>query len=582
MKPSSLNPPQCLCPLSPWTQNHSGAANPQQYTLGYDSANQLVAATLKNVTSGATLQEEDFGFDLIGNRTLAQKDQAPEIGQYNELNQLVSKSAGGSMQVRGGLNEAGSMTIEKLSGTGGTVQSSKVATVESGSNKFTAQIPVEVGANALRLKAKDASGNETIKEVSINVPSGPSFTYKHDLNGNLIEVKENGVITRIYEWDAADRMVAAHDPVTDKHTLFSYNGSSKWAKITHKVGVNVIGEKRFVWEGISLAEERDASDVVQKRFFGSGEWRVGDLKLFYLRDHLGNVREMTDFAGAVRARYSYELWGKRAKISGDLESDFGFTGHYFDAPTGLTVAPFRFYDAELGRWLSRDPIAEEGGLNLYGYAFNSPVNYVDPEGASPTLVTGAIGAGIGALVGGGITAWNGGSWSEIGMSAGRGAIAGGVAGLTMGIGGGAVAGVFGGGVLGGAASGAVAGAAGNVAAQGFDFATGSRCEFGWGELGMSAGAGALFGGAFARPWTAPNQQITSWASNGVTPNLDPGRWVMTGGPSLGNYARTVGPALRGYPYGNSATSTVPGSTLSYPPGATGNMAGILGQRVVNP
>jgi RHS repeat-associated protein len=278
----------------------------------------------------------------------------------------------------------------------------------------------------------------------------------------------------------------------------------------------------------------------------------------------------------------YTLWGGRTRLSGDLDADFGFTGHYHHAPSGLSLAPYRAYSSEMGRWLSRDPIGEEGGINLYGYVNNNPVGAIDPEGASSTLVTGAIGAGIGALVGGGITAWNGGSWSEIGMSAGRGAIAGGVAGLTMGIGGGAVAGIFGGGVLGGAASGAVAGAAGNVGAQGFDFATGLRCEFGWGELGMSAGTGALFGGAFARPWTAPNQQITSWTSNGVAPNLNTGRWVMTGGSSLGNYARTVGPALRGYPYGNSATSTVPGSTLFYPPGATGNMAGILGQRVINP
>jgi len=44
------------------------------------------------------------------------------------------------------------------------------------------------------------------------------------------------------------------------------------------------------------------------------------------------------------------------------------------------MAPYRFYDANLGRWLSRDPIGEEGGINLYGYVGNSPTNLTDPLG----------------------------------------------------------------------------------------------------------------------------------------------------------------------------------------------------------
>jgi RHS repeat-associated protein len=368
-------------------------------------------------------------------------------------------------------------------------------------------------------------------------------------------------------------------------------------------------ETRYVYDGMRVIQERTSNGVPTVAYTrgpdlsgtleGAGgiggllarsEWNSVSSTwshAFYHSDGVGNVTALAVPSGndiALAGSYRYDPFGRLIGTPTDLaaRNTQRFSSKDWHNASGFYYFGYRFYDPATQRWLNRDPIGEEGGVNLYGYVGNNPVGAIDPEGASPTLVTGAIGAGIGALVGGGITAWNGGSWSEIGMSAGRGAIAGGVAGLTMGIGGGAVAGVFGGGVLGGVASGAVAGAAGNVAAQGFDFATGSRCKFGWGELGVSAGTGALFGGAFARPWTAPNQQITSWAPSGFTPNLDPGRWVMTGGPSLGNYARTVGPAVRGYPYDNSATSTVPGSTLSYPPGTTGNMAGILGQRVVNP
>jgi hypothetical protein len=44
------------------------------------------------------------------------------------------------------------------------------------------------------------------------------------------------------------------------------------------------------------------------------------------------------------------------------------------------TARFRAYDPVMGRWLSRDPIGEEGGLNLYGYVGNNPINYMDPLG----------------------------------------------------------------------------------------------------------------------------------------------------------------------------------------------------------
>jgi RHS repeat-associated protein len=63
-----------------------------------------------------------------------------------------------------------------------------------------------------------------------------------------------------------------------------------------------------------------------------------------------------------------------------LEADFGFTGFYRHQASGLNLTFFRAYDPELGRWTSRDPIAEEGGLNLYAYASGDPVNGVDPLG----------------------------------------------------------------------------------------------------------------------------------------------------------------------------------------------------------
>jgi RHS repeat-associated protein len=129
----------------------------------------------------------------------------------------------------------------------------------------------------------------------------------------------------------------------------------------------------------STAEERDATGNVTKRFFGAGE-QIGGVNYYYTTDHLGSVREMTDATGAVRARYEYDPYGRQTKIGGDLEADFGFTGFYRHQASGLNLTLFRAYDAELGRWTTRDPIAEEGGLNLYAYVMGDPINLVDPLG----------------------------------------------------------------------------------------------------------------------------------------------------------------------------------------------------------
>jgi RHS repeat-associated protein len=95
---------------------------------------------------------------------------------------------------------------------------------------------------------------------------------------------------------------------------------------------------------------------------------------------LGSVREVLDATGTLRARYDYDAWGQRTKLSGDLDADFGFTGHLHHKETGLILTHYRAYDPRLGRWLSRDPIAENGGINLYGYVGNNPINAFDPTG----------------------------------------------------------------------------------------------------------------------------------------------------------------------------------------------------------
>jgi RHS repeat-associated protein len=89
-----------------------------------------------------------------------------------------------------------------------------------------------------------------------------------------------------------------------------------------------------------------------------------------------------DGAGSVVDRHVYDAFGNLSTTLGDAPKR-GFTSHLYQASTGLHLTRTRAYSADLGRWLSRDPIEEAAGLNLYAYVDNDPANVVDPLGLAP-------------------------------------------------------------------------------------------------------------------------------------------------------------------------------------------------------
>jgi RHS repeat-associated protein len=138
----------------------------------------------------------------------------------------------------------------------------------------------------------------------------------------------------------------------------------------------VTSTRKFVWSGTQLCEYRNANGSVQLQIFAQGQYQ-SSAAYFYMRDHLGSIREMTDAGGTVVARYDYDPWGRSTTVIGTNKPDFNFTGLYQHAKSGLDMAVYRFYDPDLGRWLSRDPIGEEDGANLYQYVHENPVNLFD-------------------------------------------------------------------------------------------------------------------------------------------------------------------------------------------------------------
>ena len=113
---------------------------------------------------------------------------------------------------------------------------------------------------------------------------------------------------------------------------------------------------------------------------------------YFHKDHLGSIAVITDEAGAVVERLSYDAWGKRRYVNGaddpagsvSSQSTRGFTEHEHLELVGLVHMNGRVYDPLVARFTSADPMTENPvstqGWNRYSYVGNSPVNFTDPSG----------------------------------------------------------------------------------------------------------------------------------------------------------------------------------------------------------
>ena len=106
---------------------------------------------------------------------------------------------------------------------------------------------------------------------------------------------------------------------------------------------------------------------------------VGGVWYFPLYDNNGNVTDYVSETGEVVASYTYDAFGRTLSATGSMADvfPFRFSTKYYDAEAGLYYYGYRYYSPDLGRWLTRDPIEEDGGDNLYAFCGNSPLSTFD-------------------------------------------------------------------------------------------------------------------------------------------------------------------------------------------------------------
>jgi|GEM_PF-4349367 len=372
--------------ISNWTQIQGGLSS--DWIIRYDSVGQLRSLSAPTAPAGE-IKEYSYSYDQRGNRLSEQRDREVRASAYNGLNQLIGTTGGaGFLRVEGMLNEKATVSVE------GTP--AQLFPAAGGAYRWEATVPVSSNTNSLEVIATDVSGNSRHYSVLVDIDGSGSQSFTYDVNGSLIScTASNSSVATTYEWDADKQLISITEG--ERRSLFEYNARGQRTRQIEQSYDNnawsTVSDRILIWNRRELRAELNATNLTVEKAYVPQGYAVGpnlgdaSARRYYHRDHLGSVREVTGGSGELLARVSYDPWGRpqRRPINGagDLGTEVvphGFTGHYLHVGSGLHLAFHRAYDANLARWISRDPKGEEDGPNLYSYVKNSAATYVDPAG----------------------------------------------------------------------------------------------------------------------------------------------------------------------------------------------------------
>jgi RHS repeat-associated protein len=210
-----------------------------------------------------------------------------------------------------------------------------------------------------------------------------SATYTYTPNGELL-TKTNGSRTTTYSYDVLGNLISV---ILPSGTTIDYLVDGRNRRIGKKVNGTL--ERSWLYkDGLNPVAELDGTGAVISRFIYASRANVPDFVIKggttyrVISDHLGSPRLVIDtVTGAVIQALDFDEFGNVTSDTNPEFQPFGFAGGLYDTDTQLVRFGARDYDAESGRWTSKDPIGFGGGdTNHYGYVLNDPINLIDQNG----------------------------------------------------------------------------------------------------------------------------------------------------------------------------------------------------------
>ncbi|TKJ97611.1 type IV secretion protein Rhs [Pseudomonas fluorescens] len=211
--------------------------------------------------------------------------------------------------------------------------------------------------------------------------------YDYDAFGNLIRErrgKGQQLVTE-YHYDCQHRLIGITQPN-------GQTASYRYDPFGRRISKTVEGKTtEFFWQGDKLIAEHHAErhrsylyepDSFRPLALLEGFGPHATTPYHYQLDHLGTPQELTSPDGEIVWSAHYRAYGQIARLDvGKIDNPLRFQGQYFDQESGLHYNRHRYYNPDIGRYLTPDPVKLAGGINGYRYVPN-PTGWVDPLGLS--------------------------------------------------------------------------------------------------------------------------------------------------------------------------------------------------------
>jgi len=409
----------------------------------YQANGWLASQTLDNA-SAAVVTQATYVYDAKGQMT----DLKNVDGSSNVLSEFGS--TGGSPMVYDGIGDRTSMavnipastlysgstsyTYDSISGTGTRSQLTQESSTRDSS--YTNNFAYDGGSYT----ASTGAGNPTTMRGASNTfnSDNQNTANSYDGSGNPTTYSGNTL-----GFDPENRMTFYSVSGTPVQTN-TYDGNDHRASIQNNGGstqYNIFDADDPV---LVLDNSGTVTSVTTYGLDGVVSTHASSATGFYTWDPQGSLCQKLDSTSTVTYTREYDAFGNVQRTDSDTDDHASFGGQYgywFDSVTGLCQLGHRFYDPAAGRFVTRDPSGYTGGINLYTYCRNRPLDFFDPSGL---WNNGDTGGAVGGAVGG----WGGAVfWGSVGAEAGTllfpgvGTIVGGLIGGVLG---GAAGGAFGG------------------------------------------------------------------------------------------------------------------------------------------
>jgi RHS repeat-associated protein len=356
---------------------------------GLDSFGRIIETLWKKGPD--VMQKASYGYDRASNRKWRREDLAHDLGgtqatrhdnfyHYDGLDQVVGRELGelvGTPPNYTGITGAIQDESWSYDATGNWQKYDSAAEAnlqQTRCHNAANEITRVTNPGGVIEPAYDKVGNQTLDIAPGDWDRG--FSLKWDAWNRLIEVKDGNTPIQTNAYDGLSRRITSSDGTEITH--YYYNDA--WRSVEEYTDADPDDPAcRYLW-GL-----RSRWDLVKRERNISGTL---DEKRYVLYDAMDPVA-ICDEDGEVVRRFEYSPFGRTTFLDPDFAPDatpanwtFLFHGEFRDEATGYYNYGFRFYNDTTGRWPSRDPIGERGGINLYAFVGNCPIDHFDYLGHS--------------------------------------------------------------------------------------------------------------------------------------------------------------------------------------------------------